>query len=70
MTDIRNNWTYEEVKEIYHLPLLDLINRASNIHRKYHDSTKMNMNTLVSVRTGVARKIVNTALNRLDTTPM
>ncbi|MGQ1908533.1 biotin synthase BioB [Marinifilum sp. RC60d5] len=52
MTDIRNNWTYEEVKKIYALPLLDLVNRASNIHRKYHDSTKMNMNTLISVRTG------------------
>ena len=52
MTDIRNNWTHEEVKDIYNLPLLDLVNRASNIHRKYHDSTKMNMNTLISVRTG------------------
>ncbi|MRT91871.1 biotin synthase BioB [Ancylomarina sp. 16SWW S1-10-2] len=52
MTDIRNNWAHDEVKEIYNLPLLDLVNRASNIHRKYHDSTKMNMNTLISVRTG------------------
>ncbi|MDE5420638.1 biotin synthase BioB [Ancylomarina sp. DW003] len=52
MTDIRNNWTHNEVKEIYDLPLLDLVNRASNIHRKYHDSSKMNMNTLISVRTG------------------
>jgi biotin synthase len=52
MTDIRNNWTHEEVKGIYNLPLLDLVNRASNIHRKYHDSSKMNMNTLISVRTG------------------
>ena len=52
MNDIRNNWTHDEVKEIYKLPLLDLVNRASNIHRKYHDSTKMNMNTLISVRTG------------------
>ncbi|WP_372639541.1 biotin synthase BioB [Ancylomarina sp.] len=52
MTDIRNNWTHDEVKEIYNLPLLDLVNRASNIHRNYHDSSKMNMNTLISVRTG------------------
>ncbi len=52
MNDIRNNWTAEEVQEIYNLPLLDLVNRASNVHRKYHDSRKMNMNTLISVRTG------------------
>lgn len=52
MTDIRNNWTHDEVNEIYNLPLLNLVNCASNIHRKYHDSSKMNMNTLISVRTG------------------
>ncbi|MFA8433725.1 MAG: biotin synthase BioB [Marinifilaceae bacterium] len=52
MSEIRNNWTKEEVTEIYNLPLLDLVNKASNIHRQYHDSTKMNMNTLISVRTG------------------
>ena len=52
MSDIRNNWTHEEVKAIYDLPLLDLVNKAANLHRKYHDSTKMNMNTLISVRTG------------------
>ncbi len=51
MNDIRNDWTAEEVQEIYNLPLLDLVNRASNVHRKYHDSKKMNMNTLISVRT-------------------
>lgn len=52
MTLIKHNWTSKEIKEIYELPLLDLINKASNIHRQFHDSTKMNMNTLVSVRTG------------------
>lgn len=52
MCEIRNNWSSEEVQEIYNLPLLDLVNKASNVHRRYHDSRKMNMNTLISVRTG------------------
>lgn len=52
MNEIRNNWTVEEVNSIYNLPLLDLINRASNVHREYHNSRKMNVNTLISVRTG------------------
>lgn len=52
MNDIRNNWTYAEAEKIYKLPLLDLVNQAANIHRKYHHSLKMNMNTLISVRTG------------------
>ncbi|PVX49839.1 biotin synthase [Balneicella halophila] len=52
MNEIRNNWTAEEVAEIYNLPLLDLVFKASQVHRKYHNPRKINMNTLISVRTG------------------
>lgn len=52
MNKIRNDWAAEEVLEIYNLPLLDLVNKASNVYRGFHDSRKMNMNTLISVRTG------------------
>lgn len=52
MNEIRNDWTSDEVRKIYNLPLLDLVNKAATIHRKHHDSRKMNMNTLISVRTG------------------
>lgn len=52
MNKIRNDWSLEEVQEIYNLPLLELVFKAANVHRAYHNPTKINMNTLISVRTG------------------
>ena len=33
---IRNNWSREEIAEIYHKPLLELIYQAATIHREYY----------------------------------
>lgn len=52
MADIRSNWTLAEVREIYNTPLLDLVFRAATVHRAYHDPQKMQLCTLVSVKTG------------------
>jgi biotin synthase len=52
MTDIRNNWTKEEITEIYNTPLLELIYRASTIHRKYNDTGEVQVCTLLSIKTG------------------
>ena len=35
---IRNNWTKEEILEIYKLPLLELIYRAATVHRSYNNT--------------------------------
>lgn len=37
MTEVRHNWTTEEISEIYYSPLLDLIYRAATIHRENKD---------------------------------
>ncbi|GEO05371.1 biotin synthase [Adhaeribacter aerolatus] len=50
--EIRTNWTPEEIKEIYEKPLLELIYEASNIHRKYHTGSEVQVCTLLSVKTG------------------
>jgi len=52
MTDIRNNWTKEEITDIYNTPLLELIYRASTIHRKYNDTGEVQVCTLLSIKTG------------------
>jgi biotin synthase len=52
MTDIRNNWTKEEITNIYNTPLLELIYRASTIHRKYNDTGEVQVCTLLSIKTG------------------
>jgi biotin synthase len=49
---IRNDWTIEEIRDIYFSPLLDLIYRAATVHRKYHDPQEVQVCTLLSVKTG------------------
>lgn len=49
---IRHDWTLEEVRSIYNLPLLDLVHRASDVHREFHQSDDIQKCTLVSIKTG------------------
>lgn len=52
MTLIRNNWTREEIAEIYNTPVLELIYRAATIHREFHEAGEVQVCTLLSVKTG------------------
>lgn len=52
MTSIRNNWTREEIAEIYNTPVLDLVFKAASVHRQYHDPNEVQVCTLLSVKTG------------------
>src|ERR1044072_8528639 len=49
---IRNNWSIEEIYEIYNLPLLELVFRAANVHKAYNDSAEVQVCTLLSIKTG------------------
>ena len=49
---MRTNWTKEEISEIYHTPLLELIFRASTVHREYQDTSEVQVCTLLSIKTG------------------
>lgn len=51
-TDIRNNWSIEEIKTIYQTPLLELVFRAAALHRKYNDTAEVQVCTLLSIKTG------------------
>ena len=48
----RNDWTREEIKEIYDTPLLELVYRASTVHRQYWDPRQVQKSTLLSIKTG------------------
>ena len=52
MTDIRNDWTREEVANIYNTPVMDLVYRGATVHRRYHDPSEVQVCTLLSVKTG------------------
>jgi biotin synthase len=49
---LRTDWTPQEIAEIYHSPLLDLIYRAATVHRTHHDPQEVQVCTLLSVKTG------------------
>jgi biotin synthase len=50
--DIRHDWTKEEISEIYHTPVLELVYRAASIHRAYQDTGEVQVCTLLSIKTG------------------
>jgi biotin synthase len=45
-------WTEAEVASLYALPLLDLVYRAAEVHRRHHDAREIQMCTLASIKTG------------------
>ena len=52
MSDVRNDWTKEEILAIYNKPLMELLHEASTMHRKYHDPNTVQVSTLISIKTG------------------
>lgn len=52
MAVVRNNWTKQEIHDIYHQPLLELIFKAATIHREHHNSREVQFCTLLSIKTG------------------
>lgn len=49
---LRNDWTKEEIAEIFNSPVLDLIHRAAIVHRQHNDPREVQVCTLLSVKTG------------------
>lgn len=52
MSEIRHNWTQEEILEIYNKPLMELLYEAATIHRLHHDPNTVQVSTLLSIKTG------------------
>ena len=49
---LKNNWTRQEIENIYHSPLLELIYRAGTVHREQHQADEVQVCTLLSIKTG------------------
>ncbi len=52
MSEIKHDWTKEEILSIYKQPLMELLYRASTIHREHHDPNTVQVSTLISIKTG------------------
>ncbi|QDH17693.1 biotin synthase BioB [Swingsia samuiensis] len=51
-SDIRHDWTKEEVESLIRLPFPELMFRAQTLHHRYFDPTKVQISTLLSIKTG------------------
>lgn len=49
---VRHDWQVEEVLQIFNMPFNDLIFKAAEIHRQFHDPNKVQISTLLSIKTG------------------
>ncbi|MBL4712688.1 MAG: biotin synthase, partial [Gammaproteobacteria bacterium] len=52
MSEIRNNWSKQEISALFDLPFNDLLFQAQSIHRENFDPNKVQVSTLLSIKTG------------------
>jgi len=49
---IRHDWTRDEIRQIFKLPLPELIFRAQVVHREFHEPEEVQLCRLLSIKTG------------------
>jgi len=52
MSEIRHNWTKDEIKAIYEKPLLQLVMEAASVHTQHHKLGEVQISSLLSIKTG------------------
>ncbi|MCA0902513.1 biotin synthase BioB [Qipengyuania aquimaris] len=52
MTQIRTDWTREEIAGLFDLPFTELLFQAATVHRQYHPPEQIQLCTLLSIKTG------------------
>ena len=51
----RHDWALAEVRELFddaRTPLMDLVFRAAQVHRQFHDPSEVQVCKLISIKTG------------------
>lgn len=52
MSELRHDWTQQEIIDLYNRPMMDLLYEAASVHRKNHDPNVVQVSTLLSIKTG------------------
>ena len=52
VTDLRHDWQRGEILALFHQPFMDLMYRAQQVHRHYHDANAVQVSSLLSIKTG------------------
>ncbi|MDP2388605.1 MAG: biotin synthase BioB [Bacteroidota bacterium] len=48
----QRNWTKQEILDLYNTPLLELVQKASEVHKQYHKTGEVQVSSLISIKTG------------------
>lgn len=51
---VRHDWSRQEIQKIYDGPLLDLVFRAATVHRQYHHPSKIQLCTLMNIKSMIS----------------
>ncbi len=46
------SWDLEKIRAVYELPFTTLLFRAQSVHRQFHDPERVQLSTLISIKTG------------------
>lgn len=52
MSEIRNDWSREEIADLFDLPFDELVFQAATVHREHHTPGEVQLSTLLSIKTG------------------
>ncbi|NAW65850.1 biotin synthase BioB [Photobacterium halotolerans] len=50
--EVRHDWSVAEVQALFEKPFMDLVFEAQQVHRQYHEPNKVQVSTLLSIKTG------------------
>jgi len=50
--EVRSDWSLDEVRALFALPFADLLFHAQSVHRQYFDPNRVQISTLLSIKTG------------------
>ena len=51
-SNLRHDWSLDEIEALLGLPFNDLMFRAQSLHRQYFDPNRIQVSTLLSIKTG------------------
>jgi biotin synthase len=52
MSELRNNWSKQEISDLFNSPFNDLLFQAQSTHRQNFDPNQVQVSTLLSIKTG------------------
>ena len=51
-TEIRHDWSLDEIRDLFQLPFNELLFQAQTIHRRHFDPNEVQISSLLSIKTG------------------